>query len=160
MSPPPASGSGKQVSKIGWTPGQAPNRTKPTPSAPAPDQGSSETRSFVDTYFTKIPDVGDPPQVLYNGDRQWAKITLTLETAGPVSVGTIANLDPVLGGAGILLPTGIERTFTIAKGTRLYVLATGVNRIKRVVEPLPWLEQITGSIASVIGAIQALVRGR
>lgn len=151
MSPPPQ-GSG---SKIGWTPGQAPDRTKPVQPTPGAEQGAAETATFIDTYFTQIT---DQPQIVYNGDRKWANVTLTLETGGPVAVGNNADLAPVLSGKGELLDTNVPKTFTVAKGTRLWLLATGANRVKREISPLPWLEQITGLISNVIGAIAGWVK--
>jgi len=138
-----------QPPKHGYTP-KAPGPPDPTvATAPGPqtEQGRAETRSFIDTYFTKQGET----QIIYNGDRQWARVTLTLETAGPVSVGTSQNIGPALSGKGQLLITNVPTTFTIAKASRLYVVATGVNRIKRTVEPVPWLEQITGLISALLG---------
>ena len=90
--------------------------------------------------------------MLYNGDRMWARVILTLETAGPVAVGQSSQLQPVLSGKGQLLETGVPTPFTIAKGNRLYIAATGVNRVKVVVEPFPWLEQLTGLLNVIMGS--------
>jgi hypothetical protein len=122
------------------------------------NQASVDSRTLISTYFTSLPNVGDATPILYNGDRLWARITVTLETAGPVSVGTMSNLDPVLGGNGTLLTTNAPVVFDISKGTRLYILATGVNRVKLVVAPIPWLEMITGLIAKIAGGVVAAVR--
>lgn len=135
-------------SKIGYDPTQPLDRTKATPAQqPQIQQGKAEARAMFDTYFTKA----GRTEIIYNGDRQWARITLTLETAGPVSVGNAQQLTPVLSGKGILLQTNVPVAFTIAKGTRLYIAATGVNRVKRMVEPVPWLEQITGLLTGIFG---------
>src|SRR5262245_3660571 len=115
---------------------------------PATTAGAGETQTFVDTYFTKVPVVGQPTEIIYNGDRLWARVTLTLETAGPVAVGNMASISPVLSGKGQLLETDVPLSFYIAKGTRLYVAAAGINRIKRVIEPVPWLETITGMLGA------------
>jgi hypothetical protein len=130
---------------------------------PASTPGDSDNRTFVDTFFTKVPVSGDPPPVIYNGDRTWARVTLELETAGPVAVGNLSSIAPVLSGKGQLLETGVPAVFYIAKGTRLYVAAAGINRIKRVVEPIPWLETITGLVGGVIttlGGVIASARSR
>lgn len=132
-------------SKIGWS--QAPERTVADAPGPQMSQGRGESRSFVDTYFTKQVDTN----IIYNGDRQWARVTLMLETAGPVAVGTSQNIRPVLSGKGQLLTTNVPATFTIAKGSRLYVAANGVNRVKRSIEPVPWLEQITAILSGLLG---------
>lgn len=140
-------------SKIGWTPGTAPDRTQPVQSQPSASLGGGENKSAITTYFTKPYQGGSTP-ILYNGDRQWAKVILTLETAGPVVVGNAAQITPVLSGKGQLLQTNTPMAFTIAKGTRLYVASTSVNRIKVVIEPLPWLEQIAALVTNVVGAVR------
>jgi hypothetical protein len=122
--------------------------------------GLGDNRTQVDTYFTTGPRPGEQLPQIYTGDRFWARVTLTLETAGPVSIGNSTKLLPVLGGGGRLLVTNQPVTITVAKGTRLYVASTGVNRIGRVVEPLPWLEQITGILGSALSNIAALATGK
>jgi hypothetical protein len=128
--------------------------------APVPSDmpATQDGRTLISTFFTSLPNVGDPTQIIYNGDRLWARITLTLENAGPVSVGTMSNLDPVLGGNGTLLTTNEPVVFDIYKGTRLYVLATGVNRIKLVVAPYPWLEMITGLVGRIAAGLGGATR--
>lgn len=121
---------------------------------PSSQSGSGETRSKIYTYFTGNDGAS---VVLYNGDRQWAKLTLTLETAGPVCVGDASTISPVLSGKGQLLQTGIPTEFTIAKGTRLYIAATSISRVKVEIAPYPWMEQIVGLIGDVIGAISSRV---
>jgi hypothetical protein len=111
---------------------------------PSGDAGAGNNRSQLSTFFTKVPVVGEPTTVLYSGDRLWADVTLTLETAGPVAVGTASQITPVLSGRGALLETGTPLTFRIAKGSKLYIAATAVNRVKMFIQPVPWLEQITG----------------
>lgn len=113
--------------------------------------GNSGNRAKFTTYFTKVPQVGADPFVIYSGDRLWADVTLMLETAGPVAVGDMSSITPVLSGKGTLLPTGIPMTFRIAKGNKLYVAATAVNRIKLLVQPVPWLEQIAGLMFRIAG---------
>ena len=115
--------------------------------------GAGYTKTAIDTYFTKAA-VGRDTPIVYNGDNHWARVTLTLETAGPVVVGQIAQLLPVLSGRGMLLETGVPVTFTIAKGTRLYIQSTGVNRVKRVIEPVPWMEQLTGMVKELLGTFK------
>lgn len=138
----------KATSKIGDTIGITDrNIAKGEPVTARPGLGDNRTQ--VDTYFTKAPRLGEPAQQIYTGDRLWVTVTLTLETAGPVAVGTSSKITPVLGGQGRLLRTGQQTVFKIAKGTKLYVASTGVNRIGREIAPLPWLEQITGLIGIV-----------
>lgn len=117
-------------------------------------EGSNRTQSF--TFFTKAQNI---TEILYNGDRLWAKVTVTLENAGPVAVGNQSSLTPVLSGKGVLLTTGEPMEFSIAKGTRLYIASTTINRVKVVVAPFPWLEQITATIISVAERIGSALAG-
>lgn len=137
-------------SKIGYA---STNRHQAQSPGPASVSGHSEHRTQVSTYFTKIPVDGAEPEILYNGDRMWANVTMTLETAGPVAVGQSQQLSPVLSGKGILLETDVPLTLTIAKGTRLYIRSTSINRVKLIIEPFAWLETITGLIGTLIGAV-------
>jgi len=138
--------------------------TKAQRAAPADTTGDAEHRSFVDTFFTQVPKPGEDTPIVYNGDRLWAKVTLTLETAGPVVVGNQSSLAPVLSGKGQLLETDEPVVFYIAKGTRLYILSTGINRVKRVIEPVPWLETITGLLGSLMkqagGGVISAIRSK
>ncbi len=119
--------------------------------APAATTGQAENRIEVSTYLTKA----GGTFVLYNADRMWAKVTLTLKTAGPVSVGQHANLTPVLSGRGQLLQTGVPTPFNVAKSSKLYIAATGVNPIGVVIESYPWLETITGLAGAASGVVPA-----
>lgn len=125
------------------------SRTVAQTTQPSAENGAGENRAKFFTYFTKL----GPTETLYNGDRQWASVILTLETAGPVAVGDSSSIVPVLSGKGQLLETDVPTTFTIAKGTRLYVAATGINRIKVEIAPYPWMEQIVGLITNLIAAV-------
>lgn len=127
-------------------------RGRPNPSiatAPQPQAGQTDaqTTSEAYTFFTFADGV---TVALYRADRLWVRVTLTLETAGPVAVGFDSNLLPVLSGKGILLQTGEPRTFTVAKGNKqLYIASTSVNRVNVTVEPLPWLEQIFAMLSQI-----------
>jgi hypothetical protein len=135
----------------GTTVGMTPTRpvrsdAKPTDphAAPAPMGVDRGTQAY--TYITKaVLPLSESTPILYNGDRLWAKITLLLETAGPVVVGTRADLGPVTSGKGRQLLTGVPMEFTIGKGERLYILATAVNLVGVTVEPYAWLEQIANA---------------
>jgi len=140
-----------QPSKIGAV---SLDRTKAQSSMPSDTTGTSEDRIRLSTYFTKTIPATD---ILYTGDRMWAKVTLTLETAGPVAVGDAADLSPVLSGKGQLLETNVPTTFDVAKGNKLYIAATSINRVKVEIAPYPWLETITGLAASIVNAIRGTV---
>lgn len=122
-----------------------PDSTQATSPSPALDQGGSQFRTELSTFITKI----GPTETLYDGTRIWAQVTVTLETAGPVAIGTRANITPVLSGKGILLVTGVPKTVTIAKGDKLYVASNAISRIKLELQPVPWLEQLTGTLSGV-----------
>lgn len=139
------------IERPGMTIGMTPTRPERTNAAPvAPNAVPSAigidriTEAF--TYFTNA---NAQAAILYNGDREWAKITLLLETAGPVVVGPRADLSPILSGRGRLLITSVAAEFTIAKSSRLYILATAVNRVSITIEPLPWLEQIASDASKI-----------
>lgn len=145
------------ASKIGMT--SLGDRAIATAPAPSASVGQGANRSQINTYFTRP---GETLQ-LYSGDRLWARVTLTLETAGPVAVGNAQNIQPVLSGKGQLLETGVPLSFDIAKGTRLYIAATAVNRVKISIQPLPWMEQIVAIGMQVVallgGKAAAIVKG-
>ncbi len=140
-----------QSSKIGQT--ELGNRGVASAPTPSMGQGSSN-RTSITTYFTRPPKPGESASpVLFSGDPLWTRVTVVLETAGPVAVGTLSQLNPVLSGKGALLETGKEAVFDIAKGTKLYIASTAVNRVKIYTQPLPWLEQITGLLSHLVGAL-------
>jgi hypothetical protein len=140
-----------QPSKIGPV---SLDRNKAQSPKPSDTTGTSEDRIRLSTYFTKIIPATD---ILYTGDRMWAKVTLTLETAGPVAVGDAADLTPVLSGKGQLLETNVPTAFDVAKGNKLYIAATSINRVKVEIAPYPWLETITGLASSIVIAIRGTV---
>lgn len=135
------------VSKIGPV---STNQNVAQAAPPAVTAGASEKNIRIDTYFTQVPVNGEPTPIIYEGDRMWGRVTLTLLTAGPVAVGQSSSISPVTSGRGVLLQTGVPVVFDVAKGDRLYVAATGVNRINRAVQALPWLETITGLATSML----------
>lgn len=124
---------------------------------PADTPGAGENRISITTFFTQVVPVGSPAQLIYNADRMWAKVTLTLRTAGPVAVGQLDQLGPVGSGKGQELQTDVPLSFTIAKGNPLYVVASSVNSISVVIEPYPWLETITGLTTGMVRPAQAAV---
>jgi len=77
---------------------------------------------------------------------QWTKLTLRLETAGPVAVGTREQLDPVGSGKGRLLPTNEDVVVIIGPNTRFFYASTGFHRISVHIEAIPWLQSIFEAI--------------
>jgi len=124
------------------------NRNVGSVQAPSATIAGAELTTEISTFIARPPINGQLP-VLYNGDRQYAQVILTLETAGPVAVGTKQQLLPVLSGKGALLETGEPTSFFLAKGNRLWVASTSINRIKVVVQPVPWLEQFAGILGLI-----------
>lgn len=98
------------------------------------------------TYFTKV---GGTHRLV--SATKWTRARLFLETAGPVAVSTKGDLVPVLSGKGILLPPGQEIEFVLPRGDRLYIAADAVNRVKVIIEPIAFGEQILQAILSLVG---------
>jgi len=46
----------------------------------------------------------------------------------------------------LLEPDGEPLQFLVPLGDRLYVAAEAINRVKVIIEPLPWLEQVLQSM--------------
>lgn len=130
--------------------GQRPSQSQATLAPPQADQGKAQVNADFTTFFTKA--TGDS-ELIYNGDRNWVKVTFLLETAGPVAVGNRAAITPVLSGQGQLLITGTPKTMTVGKGVRIWIASTSVNRVQYSVEPLPWLEQITATLGALLGKL-------
>jgi hypothetical protein len=110
-------------------------------------------RTEVYSYFT----AADGETALLYSAENWVRIKLTLETAGPVSVGTAAELAPVLGGRGRLLDTSVEYEVYLARGTRFYVVADTINRLSVTIEPIPWLEQISQDVGAALANVAGTV---
>jgi hypothetical protein len=129
------------------------DRTRGTVQAPSATVAGAELATEISTFFARPTNDGQLA-VLYNGDRQYAQVILTLETAGPVAVSTKQQILPVLSGKGSLLETGVPLSFTLAKGNRLWVATTSLNRIKVTVQPLPWMEQFAGLLGLILQGVR------
>ena len=146
----------KQVTKVGQVrPGVDPNG--------APDV-TSRTETY--TLFTQI----GGNRLLYSAE-SWVRVNLRLETAGPVAVSTREVVTPTLSGKGILLGAD-EVEFILPKGSRLIYTADSVNRVRFIIEPVPWLEQLYRTVdvgfsrliaglspLQVLGSIASRARG-
>ncbi len=109
----------------------------------------------LQTYFTNR--IGTSEEI-YNAE-DWVRITLRLQTAGPVAVSTREQIVPVLSGLGILLPIDDFITFILPAGSRLFIAAEATNRVAVQIEPVPWLQQILHAMDQGFGAtIRALFR--
>ncbi len=125
----------------------------PTGVVPSPRQEATTYGTDTYTYFTIV---GQSPQPLYTGDQEWAKLTLVLETAGSVAVSIRKTVTPVLSGKGILLTTNVPLSLTMPKGSRLYIAATAVNRVKVTVESIAWQEQQLGALVRGFSALASI----
>lgn len=123
---------------------------------PAIRPGVGQDRTQIYTYFT-IPD--GETHLVYSAE-SWVRIRLTLETGGPVSMGTQQSISPVLSGRGILLLVNDEIDFVIANGNRVYMVADTVDRVKFIVEPIPWLQQLILDVGALTGRLAQSIRGR
>ena len=114
-----------------------------------PDIPVASGRTEISTYFTKPG--GD--FLLYQAEG-WVRLRLMLETAGPVAVGSRDAVAPALSGKGILLPRDVEITFPLTKGNRIFITSGAVNRVRFIIEPIPWADQF----ATMFGSIVSLLR--
>jgi hypothetical protein len=113
-------------------------------------------RTDIYTYFTQPTGVSE---LLYSAET-WVRLELALETAGPVAIGTRESVVPVLSGKGVLLsPAGEPLEFIMPKGNRLFIAAEAVNRVKVIVEPIPWLEQLLFQVEQGFGGLKGLLGG-
>lgn len=87
---------------------------------------------------------------------QWTKVTVELETAGPVAIGTRQQLDPVASGRGAMLSTDQPFEMLLGPNTRLYYAATGIHRVTIKVEAIPWMQSIYAAISALAPLLQAL----
>jgi hypothetical protein len=115
----------------------------PKPKIPSEDQRAGSYKTKTATFLTTPGAIS----ILCSADTPWVKVTMLLETGGPVSVSTAEDFS-VTSGTGIALQTDIERVITLPKGNRLYITSPTVNRVSYIVEPVPWLEQILGAIVN------------
>ena len=134
------------------------DRTRGSVQAPSATVAGAELATEISTFFAR-PTTDGQLAVLYNGDRQYARVTLTLETAGPVAVSTKQQILPVLSGKGQLLETGVPLYWDLAKGNRLWVATSSLNRIKVTIGPYPWLEQFAGLLGIIAHGIAGLTNG-
>lgn len=126
-----------------------------TPGAPVnPEIPPIKHNTEMFTYFTR-PTAGT--LLLYSAEN-WVRARLMLETAGDVVVATNRqNITPVLSGKGILLPFNVEITFPLSKNNRIFIASNTVNRVKFIIEPIPWQEQIALMLSK---SIEAFLGGR
>lgn len=124
------------------------------PNAKGGEQPRLQTyRTEIYSYFTKP----TTDAVLLYSAENWVRVKLELKTAGPVAVGTAQQIAPVLSGKGILLGTNESYEANLARGTRLFIISSSINRVSVTIEPVPWLEQIDEDIRRASGATREIV---
>lgn len=119
-----------------------------------PYQLQTDTTELFDIFTTTIGE----SRSFYTTNR-WIRVTLTLQTAGPVVVATRADVVPVNTGKGASLMPGVPLTMTLPRGSTLYYGCASVQRFSVVVEPIPWANEIAGKIDDVASALGVAARG-
>lgn len=114
-----------------------------------PTVKATDTKTRIMTYFT----IAGETRLLYSAE-SWVRARLTLEDAGPVSIGTDQNISPVLSGKGRLLPTGEEIEFYLSKGDRIFIAAEAINRVAFTIEPIPYLASIQAALDALAGKLK------
>lgn len=113
-------------------------------------------KTDIFTYFT-VPN--GTSELLYSAE-DWVRITLILETAGPVATSTRQSVTPVLSGKGVLIPpSGQPLIFVLPRGDRLFIASESINRVQVFIEPIPWLEQLLHQIEDGFGGLKGLIAG-
>lgn len=133
--------------------------TQPAPSSAGPGDvfNLTEPKTFITRPGATVQ--------LISAQQPWARVWLTLETAGPVEVSSSSQWT-FLNGQGQSLITNVPLPYTIAKGNNLYLQAGSAERVRFTLEPFPWLELITQSIrggfsglAKAVSALAFAIRG-
>jgi hypothetical protein len=123
---------------------------------PAPIDGGVPPRGALTNMYTLFTNgLGESVLILEAGD--WMKVTLVLETAGPVAISTRSDVIPVLSGKGGLLQTNVPREYHLSRGDRLYYGSNAVNRVNVTVESIPYGNAIVELVAGLGGSINKLV---
>lgn len=114
------------------------------PTAPPVLQGAkSPQNQVIDTRMVFTDGTGVPARI-YSGDRLWAIVTITLQTAGPVAVSPNPSMGTTGSGNGRLLTTNEPVEYTCGEGQSIYVQSTSPNRLALSIQPVPWIEQVVG----------------
>lgn len=121
-----------------------------------PDPSAEQSQGNYKTTFKTVQTVGNGQVTpLYAADLRWARVKLYLETAGPVAISDSQSFNPVFSGQGVLLQPGEELEFEVARGNKIFISSPTVNRVRMIVEPIGWGEQLLGAAL----AIAKILRG-
>jgi hypothetical protein len=121
------------------------------------DPVKNAAQTYLYTFFTKA--TGITELIYSNNEREWVKLSLTLQTVGPVDVGTSQNIEPVNSGKGQGLQSGIPTVIVLPPSQRLFIISNTVDRVSFSIEPLPWLWQILNTIERIAFVQQGVVGG-
>lgn len=109
---------------------------------------------FQTQTFTRFTDPtassGSEKNLVYSAEK-WVRVVATLQTAGPVIMGTGSNLSPNTPGQGILLTQNTPVAIVLPRGNRLYMVSNAVDRVAIVIENIPWLEEIAAMLCRLTG---------
>ncbi len=82
--------------------------------------------------YTTVPD--GQTRRLYDAKLS-VKVSMRLDTAGPVAMGTRHDLSPLLSGKGVLLNSEDWTDFELNLGDRLFIIAETVERVQFLIQP-------------------------
>lgn len=110
----------------------------------APVKGAQAFTTFTAAVPSPDPLISSPPNA-------YLHVRLMLETVGPVAWGFLQNISPPGSGKGRLLIQNVEQEIWMPPSTRIYLAATGPNRVGVSVEPMPVLQEILNAIRALAG---------
>ena len=83
---------------------------------------------------------------------EWTLISLQLDTAGPVTVGFLAELQPLASGRGVYL-SDKPRYMLVGPQDHVYTYSDSLNRITMLAHPLPNFMQIIMKLDGILGKL-------
>jgi len=116
------------------------NNGSPGPAVAIPTSDSKNTLTTVQTNAGEV-------VLLFQGNSAWSQVTLILETAGPVAVGTGPGVK-LTTGSGVRLTTGVPLSFPVARGERVYAASGAVSRIQVIAHPIAWGEHVANLLTA------------
>lgn len=108
--------------------------------------------------FTVMTEPDGLSRLLYSAE-SWVRVRLALESDGVVAVSTREDLAPLESGKGVLVRAERALDFVLPRGDRLFILAKTDERLAVIVEPIPWLAQITDILDEGFRSLSAALRG-
>lgn len=109
------------------------------------------TQTMIYTLQTN-PTSGTGTQLVYQTQPdEWIRVTLRLETGGPVVIGHLSNLRPTTSGKGRLLPSDEDIIVDLSPTSKLFIAAEGVERVGVHITSLPGLGMVLDAIMGMGG---------